>query len=167
MLLGLRRKLVYILVNRVYAGTNEKHWEKKRRLLNSIGHDIGEGTKIVGPVTLYGRLHTGRDVWLGTGFTIHGLGEVFIGNNCDIAPEVVCLTGGHQIGGSERRAGEGTTQNITVGDGCWVCARSTLVGGCSVGNGAVVAACACVVQDVDRNTMVGGVPAKTLKRLVE
>lgn len=165
MLLGLKRKLSLFLVNRVFCGTNPKYWEKKRILLNWIGHDIGFGTKVVGPVEINGTLHTGENVWLGTGFKIHGLGNVTIGNNCDIGPEVVCLTGSHKIGDATRRAGEGITEDIQIGDGCWICGRSTIVGGTRIGDAAVVAAAGLVVKDVPENTLVGGVPAKFIRKL--
>lgn len=154
-----------LCVNHLFQGTNDRYWEYKRKLLNGIGHEIGEGTKVVGPIRLYGKLHTGKDVWLGTNFTIHGLGNVYIGSNCDIAPDVTCLTGSHLIGDSERRAGEGITKDITVGNGCWICARSTLVGGCKIGDSSVVAACACVTGSVADNTMVGGVPAIKMRAI--
>lgn len=165
MLLGLKRRRALFLVNHIYQGTNPKHWEKKRKLLNSIGHSIGEGTKVVGPVRLYGRLNVGKDVWLGENFTVHGLGEVQIGSNCDIAPDVVFLTGSHKIGGSDRRAGEGTTNNISIGDGCWIGARSTLVGPLEVGQACVIAAGSVVNKSVDVNALVGGVPAKLIRTL--
>lgn len=165
MFLGIKRKTAYYLVNRVFCGTSSRHWEKKRKLLNWIGHDIGEGTKIAGPVELYGTLHTGKNVWLGTGFKIHGLGHVYIGDNCDIAPEVICLTGSHEIGGASRRAGAGITSDIRIGDGCWICGRSTIIGGNTVGSSTVVAAGAMVASNIPRNVLAGGVPAKMIRRL--
>ena len=38
------RKRVWFLVNRVYCGT--KHFDRKRKILMSIGYQIGKGTKI-------------------------------------------------------------------------------------------------------------------------
>lgn len=165
MLLGLRRKFVYLCVNHIYAGTNARYWEVKRKLLNSIGHEIGENTKVVGPVRIYGKLKTGKNVWLGTNFTLHGLGQVQIGDCCDIAPDVTCLTGSHEIGDYSRRAGTGITNNISIGNGCWIGARSTIVGGAEIEDGCVVAAGACVVNSAPADTLIGGVPGKVIKEL--
>lgn len=165
MLLGAKRKWVFFCVNHLYKGTNERNWEKKRKLLNWIGHEIGEGTKVVGPITLYGVLHTGKNVWLGTDFTIQGLGHVYIGDNCDIAPSVMCLTGTHELGAEERRAGKGKNEDIIIGSGCWICARSTIIGGNRIGDGVVVASGATVTKNIPGNVMVGGVPAKICKEL--
>ena len=165
MLLGLKRKLAYHRVNKTYAGT--KKWEQKRKILNGIGHEIGENSKVVGPVILQGKLHVGKDTYVNRGFALYGLGEVFIGDNCDIAPDVTFLTGSHKIGDKSRRAGEGTTENITVGNGTWICAKSTIVGGVKIGNGVVIAAGAVVTKDVPDNVLVGGVPAKIIRKLDE
>ena len=165
MFLGLKRKFAYFLVNKWYAGTNPKHWEKKRKILNGIGHDIGEGTKIVGPLLLQGELHTGKNVYINCDFSLLGLGQVYIGDNCDIAPKVTCLTGSHKIGDESRRAGEGTTENIKIGNGSWVCANTTIIGGNTIGNGCVVATGAVVNKNIPDNTLVGGVPAKKIKDL--
>ena len=107
-----------------------------------LGFEIGEGTKIVGPIYCTGKLTVGKQCWLGTGLTVHGNGNVVIGDCCDIAPEAAFLTGGHAIGNNERRAGEGETYRITVGDGVWIGARATLMKDITIGDGAVIAACA-------------------------
>ena len=63
------------------------------------------------------------------------------------------------------RAGEGEIYHQVIGNGTWIGGRSTICNNSSVGNGCVVAACACVVQDVPDNTLVGGVPAKVIRSL--
>lgn len=162
---GLRRHWNVFLVNHVYAGVKPRYFEKKRKLLNQIGCRIGQGTKIVGPVFFYQPFSVGENCWIGKNLTINGDGAVEIGNNCDIAPEVTLLTGGHEIGDHNRRAGQGQIYTVTVGNGCWIGARSTLVGTVKVEDGAVVAACACVVQDVPADTLVGGVPARAIRQM--
>ena len=161
----IKRLLVQFTVNHVLAGT--KFFSLKRKLLCSIGYQIGANTKIVGPLYNTGKLCIGDNCWIGRNLTVHGNGTVEIGNNCDIAPDVTFLTGGHQIGDSSRRAGAGETYHITVGDGVWIGARSTIMLDTVVGDGAVISACACVTRDVPRDTLAGGVPAKVIKELEE
>lgn len=92
-MLGIKRRRVIFLVNRIYVGPG--HFEKKRKLLNSIGFEIGENTKVVGPIECTGTLKTGKNCWIGKNLKINGNGTVIIGDNCDIAPEVTFMTGGH------------------------------------------------------------------------
>lgn len=159
----LKRIWVMFLVNHVYAGTEA--WGRKRALLRAAGWKIGEGTCIVGPVTCSGTVEIGTDCWIGRNFTVHGNGTVIIGDCCDLAPEVAFFTGGHAMGGPERRAGAGETYTIQVGNGCWLGGRSSFTRSITVGNGAVIAACACVTKDVPENVLAGGVPARTLRSL--
>lgn len=161
----IKRIVVTFCVNHFLAGTT--FFETKRKLLNSIGYEIGEGSKVVAPIICTGKLITGRNCWLGRDLKIQGNGVVNIGSNCDIAPEVTFLTGGHAIGNADRRAGKGEIYTIMVGDGCWIGARSTLGRDITIGNGCVVAACACVMRNIDKNMLVGGVPAKEIRKLDE
>lgn len=158
-----KRIVVVYLVNHIYVGT--RCFETKRRLLNSIGYEIGEGTRVVGPVFCTGHVKIGKNCWIGRGFTVHGNGAVTVGDNCDIAPEVVFLTGGHEIGNSSRRAGSGEIYDIEVGSGTWIGARTTIGRSVTVGSGCVIAACACLMKNVENNKFVGGVPAREIRTL--
>ena len=164
-LFGTWKRIVYICVNHLFVGTNPQWFGTKRKLLQSIGYELGVGTKIVGPIYISGTIRIGTNCWIGKNFMVNGNGTVVIGDNCDIAPEVAFNTGGHQIGNHNHRAGIGEEHNISIGDGCWIGARATFANTIVVGNGSVVAACACVVQDVPADTLVGGVPAKIIRRL--
>ena len=155
---GFRIRWVNFCVNRLYAGTKTKNLEKKRKLLNSVGHSIGEGTKVVGPIYCGGKMIVGKNCWIGRNLEINGNGTVTIGDQCDIAPDVIFQTGSHEIGGPERRAGEGITEDITVGNGCWIGVRSTILGGVSISDGAVIAACALVNKKCRRILWLAGFP---------
>lgn len=157
----IKKRIVIFIVNHVLNGT--RFFAAKRRLLRSIGYEIGEDTKIVGPLYNTGTLRVGADCWIGCGLTVRGNGTVTIGDRCDIAPDVTFLTGGHVIGGPDRRAGSGEVYHITVGNGVWIGGRATLLRTIQIGSGSVVAACACVVRDVPENGLAAGVPARVIK----
>ena len=48
---------------------------------------------------------------------------------------------------------------------CWIGAGATILPGVTVGENAIVGAGAVVTKDVEPNTVVGGIPAKLIKRL--
>ena len=153
------------LVNNILTGTRPCFFDIKRRLLNSIGYKIGEGTKIVGPIYCTGDLSIGKDCWIGTNLHVHGNGIVIIGDSCDLGPEVRFLTGTHEIGPIERRAGKGYNTTIQISSGCWIGGCSTFVNDITIGKSSVIAACALVCKSVEGNTLAGGIPAKAIKKL--
>ena len=53
---------------------------------------------------------------------------------------------------------------VTIGSNVWIAARSIILPGRKVGAGAVVAAGAVVVNDVEPWTVVGGNPAKFITK---
>lgn len=108
---------------------------------------IGDGTYITGPL----RINLGGAVRIGSG--------VNIGHDC------LFLTVDHEIGPPWRRAGWSTHGPITIEDGVWIASRVTLLPGVTIGRGAVVAAGAVVSRPVAPHTLVGGVPAKVLRKL--
>lgn len=151
------------VVNHILAGPYL--FGLKRRLLRSVGYEIGDNTKVVGPLFCTATLRIGDNCWIGRELTVNGNGTVEIGDCCDIAPSVMFLTGGHQIGTPYRRAGAGESYSISVGAGTWIGARATIAGEVTVGKGVVIGACACVVSDVPDHTLTGGVPAKVIREL--
>ena len=54
---------------------------------------------------------------------------------------------------------------LTRRAGTWIGARSTILGGVTLGEGSIVAAGAVVSRSVPPNTIVGGVPASVIREL--
>jgi len=90
---------------------------------------------------------------------------VRIGQNVDIAPRCVIVAGTHEIGDSTHRAGKGMSQGISIGDGTWIGANSTILGGVCIGQGCVIAAGSLVREDIDSNCLVAGNPAQVIRNL--
>ena len=163
------KKLIFFVIlnfcNYFLKGT--RFFNLKRSLFNFIGIKVGKGTKIVGPLNISRnlKLEIGSGNWIGTNLTIHGNGKLIIGKNNDIAPEVTILTGSHEIGDKNRRAGKGKSFEYYIGNGNWIGAKSTLINGCNIGNGVIIGTCSLVNNDTDDNSIYLGIPAKKYKML--
>ena len=158
------RHFALFFINHFFCGNH--FWRIKRVLMRFSGATIGQGTKIVGPIYYSCDLTIGEKCWIGIGFTAHGNGTVKIGNLCDIAPNVMMLTGSHEIGTHEHRAGKGTAMPILIGNGCWIGARATILGNVSIGDGCVVGSCATVTKSFEEDSLILGTPA-TCKKVLE
>ncbi|MFF7293279.1 acyltransferase [Microbacterium sp. NPDC008134] len=125
----------------------------------SIGDEakIYRGSEVAGPVSIGDRVFINRDAYIRPG--------TVIGDNVNLGPFVRLITDTHDIGSASRRAGRFRHDPIRIGDGAWIGASSTVLGGVTVGEGAVVAAGSIVTTDVAPHTVAGGVPATMTRRL--
>ena len=161
----IKRMLALFIINHLLSGTH--FFEVKRALLRFAGVEVGDASKVVGPLFLGGvaNLKLGDRVWLGRNASIDGNGSVEIGDWVDVGPCVSFGTGGHEIGAHDHRAGDGVISHISVGSGTWIGQNTVLVNGASIGGGCVIAAGAVVIGDVPDDVLVAGVPAKIKRQL--
>jgi len=144
-----------------------RFFELKRKLLNFAEIQVGEKTKIVGPI-YFGNvinIKIGNNCWLGRNLSLDGDGTVIIGDNVDIAPHVTINTGGHIIGDKYRRAGKGINNIIEIKNGCWVGSNCLMVNSLIIGKSTVIAAGSVVIKDIPNNVLVAGVPVTIKRRL--
>jgi len=109
-------------------------------------------------------IHVGDNFHADYNCTMLDLAEIRIGNNCLIGPDVGIYTAGHRLE-PEGRTLDVYGMPITIGNDVWIGGHSTILPGVTIGDGAVVAAGAVVTKDVEPNTIVGGVPAKVIKKI--
>ncbi|GAB4531008.1 MAG: DapH/DapD/GlmU-related protein [Anaerolineae bacterium] len=112
-------------------------------------------------------IHIGRDSLIGELNVLRGQGGIRIGDRVYTAPLVQILAVNHVYADPSRPMIEQgiTAEGIVVEDDVWIGAGAIITDGTTVGRGAVVAAGAVVTQDVPPHTVVGGVPARVLKRI--
>ena len=91
---------------------------------------------------------------------------VHIGSNVHIGPDVTICTDTHEVDPIIRiERGASFACPIIIEDHCWIGARATILPGVRVGRSSMVAAGTVVSKDVEAGTVVGGVPAKVIKKL--
>ena len=88
-----------------------------------------------------------------------------IGDRCIITPDVKIIDHDHLISPHKRKLKEYPGNKIKIGNDVWVGYNAIILKGVTIGNGAIVAAGSVVTKDVKSNTIVGGVPAKEIKKI--
>lgn len=143
----------------------------RTKLLRSGGISIGAHSMIMGEVRAYGKeeelpllLSVGAYTFITGPLYVSVGAEVRIGDNVNIGHDVLLLTFHREAFNVSGEAG-GACGPIHIGDGSWIASRVVVLPGVRIGEGAVVAAGAVVESDVEPHTLVGGVPARLLRRL--
>lgn len=138
-------------------------------MLRMCGASIGRDVRICSSArfSLSGPLSVGDGTWLGHDLLlVGGDAPVSIGRQCDIAPRVMIVTGSHELSlGGEKAAGAGFSESVSIGDGCWIGAGVTILGGTNIGEASMVAAGAVVRGNFPERVLIGGVPARVLRQL--
>jgi acetyltransferase-like isoleucine patch superfamily enzyme len=158
---------LYAMISRWLPPT--RCFSLKRLLLKMAGAAIGENVRCVSSSSflLTGPLSIGCNTWVGHEVLIvGGNASISIGANCDIAPRVTLVSGSHQVNpDGPHVAGEGYSLPISIGDGSWICAGATILGGTTIGERSIVAAGAVVKGDFPSGALIGGVPARVLRSI--
>ena len=116
------------------------------------------------------------------GFNIHFKGFALVNYNCVfldtspirigrsvlIGPGVVLACAGHPIHPEQRCSSAlETSEPITIEDGVWIGANSTVCGGVTIGEGSAIGAGSVVTSDIPKGVIAAGVPCKVLREITE
>jgi acetyltransferase-like isoleucine patch superfamily enzyme len=135
----------------------------RMRLYRAAGMTIEDPARSL--VMLHTEIHMPRHITIGRGTTIgrnvllDGRGGITFGRSVNVSSFALFVTGTHDLASATFAD---TYAPIVVEDRAWVATRALVLGGVTIGEGAVVAGGAVVVRDVPPHTVVGGVPARPI-----
>lgn len=99
------------------------------------------------------------------GIKINGRGRVKIGDNFHSGEECLFITDIHNYDTGQAIPYDSTyiSKQITIEDNVWLGSRVIVLGGVTIGEGAIIQAGSCVTKDIPMYAIAGGHPAKVFK----
>lgn len=145
------------------ATTGEKRSEIIKELFGATGEKV-----VIQPGL---RVDYGQHIYVGENFFANyncvflDVCPIRIGKNAMFGPSVHLLTPEHPLDPTERNSGYEYGKPITIGDNCWIGGNSTIIGGVTLGDNVVVGAGTTVTKSFGDNVVLGGAPARIIKRI--
>lgn len=142
--------------------------EDVRKLFSKLtGSDVDECFWLMLPFySDFGKnIKVGKDIFINHGCTFMDRGGITLEDGVLIGPKVNLITTNHPLEPSKRHSTISTP--IVIKKNAWIGAGAMIMPGVTIGENSVVAAGAVVCKDVEPNTVVGGVPAKVIKKIEE
>ncbi|MDP8214035.1 MAG: acyltransferase [Candidatus Euphemobacter frigidus] len=138
--------------------------------VGSVAEEISIGTdshisRSVTIRTQLGKVAIGEKVNVGAGSFIYGYGDIEIGAGTLIANQVEIISGTHNFDDPSRpmRYQGRSPSRIVIGEDVWIGTHAVILGGVTIGKGAVIGAGAVVHHDIREYAVAVGIPARGIR----
>lgn len=161
-----KKRIIWAIINitlfRLLVG--RLLWPLRKLLLIGFGAKIDQKAYIYSQCIIYApwNLIVGR-ACIGPNTEIYNKDSIIIGNDSVISQGSFLCTASHDIHSTMLPL---KTAPIVIGNNVWVASDAFVGMGVTIGEGAVVGARAAVFKDVEPWTVVGGNPAKFIKKRI-
>lgn len=159
--------LHFILVLTNWLPDNVQILRLRGILASPFFKSCGKNLRLGRNITFYNpsNITIGSNVYIALGNWFMAADTISIADEVLFGPYNVIVTSNHTMHEGSFRYGKSDRGPIAIGRGSWVGASCTILKGITIGEGSAVGANSLVIRDVPSFTVVGGNPAKELKKL--
>lgn len=154
---------------RAYNRTDDDEVDKRNDIMQRLFRHVGENVWIEPDFRCeFGKNITiGNNVYINFGCVILDCGQVSIGDNTLIGPNVGIFSGNHVADAVERTAGGLIPKPVAIGDRVWICGNVSIVPGVRIGDESVIGAGSVVTHDIPSGVIAAGNPCRVLRKITE
>ena len=153
-----------------YNNTRPLEQEKRQRLLKEMFAEIGDGCHIETPLhSNWGchHAHFGRGIYCNSNLTLVDDADIFVGDYCMIAPNVVIATLGHPVLPVLREHHYVYNLPVRIGRNVWIGSGVQILPGITIGDHSVIGAGSVVTGDTPANVVALGAPCRVVREIGE
>lgn len=152
-----------------FNNTTDDEVEKRQEIMRKLFRKVGERVYLEPNFTCeFGKNITlGNDLYINFGCTLLDCGQITIGNNTLIGPNVSMYSANHSLDAEERIAGALIPEPITIGNRVWIGGGSTVLSGVTIGDDTVIGACSVVTHDIPAGVVAAGNPCRVIRAITE
>ena len=139
--------------------TEDEETERRQDIMRRLFRKVGERVWMEPNFTCeFGKNITiGSDVYINFGCTLLDCGQITIGNNTLLGPNVSMYSANHSLDSSERIAG----------DRVWIGGGSTVLSGVTIGDDTVIGAGSVVTHGIPSGVLAAGNPCRVIRKITE
>ncbi len=153
-----------------YNRTMATETSKRQKMLKEMFAEIGEDCIVETPVNAnWGcrHVHMGSGIYVNSNVTFVDDADIYIGDCCLIAPNVVFDTAGHPVLPELRENDYQYEMPIHVGRNVWIGSAVQIMPGVTIGDNSVIGAGSVVTRDIPANVVAYGVPCRVAREISE
>lgn len=149
--------------------TTDDEPEKRQEIMRKLFKRVGERVYMEPDFTCeFGKnISLGSDLYINFGCTLLDCGQITIGNNTLLGPNVSMYSANHSLDAEERIAGALIPEPITIGNRVWIGGGSIILSGVTIGDDTVIGAGSVVTRDIPSGVVAAGNPCKVIRKITE
>lgn len=149
--------------------TEDEEVERRQEIMHKLFKKVGERVWMEPDFACeFGKNITiGNDVYINFGCTLLDCGQITIGNNTLLGPNVSMYSANHSLDAAERIAGALIPEPITIGNRVWIGGGSTILSGLTIGDDTVIGAGSVVTHDIPSGVVAAGNPCRVLRKITD
>ena len=154
---------------RIYNRTEDDETDKRSDIMRRLFKAVGKNVWIEPDFRCeFGKnISIGNDVYINFGCVILDCGQVKIGNQVLIGPNVGIYDANHALDAEERMDGALLPGKVTIGNRAWIGGGTIILPNVTIGDDTVIGAGSIVTHDIPSGVVAVGNPCHVLRKITD